>query len=74
MERLRGALHFIGAPAQARHTVFVDSEAEAAAFTPEEFFDTPAELVGRAFNRPRRRVPAPFSTSLGQLEHRVVNG
>ena len=63
MERLRGALHFIGAPAQARHTVFVDSEAEAAAFTPEEFFDTPAELVGRAFNRPRRRV---FASCLSQ--------
>ena len=56
VERLRGTLHFLGAPAQARHTVFVDSEAEAAAFMPEDFFDTPAELVGRAFNRPRRRV------------------
>lgn len=58
VERLRGTLHFIGAPAQARHTVFVDSEADAEAFRPEDFFDTPTELVGRAFNRPRRRVPA----------------
>ena len=54
VERLRGALHFIGAPAQARHTVFVDDEAEAAAFRPDAYFDTPAELLGRAFNRPRR--------------------
>ncbi|KAK9846505.1 hypothetical protein WJX81_005518 [Elliptochloris bilobata] len=54
VERLRGALHFIGAPVQARHTVFVDSEAEAAAFAPEAFFDTPTELLGRTFNRPRR--------------------
>ena len=42
MERLRGSLHCIGAPAQARHTVFVDGEAEAAAFRPDEYFDTRA--------------------------------
>jgi len=57
VERLRGSLHCIGAPAQARHTVFVDGEAEAAAFRPDEYFDTPAELVSRTFNRPRRRAP-----------------
>ncbi|KAF8072886.1 Utp11 [Scenedesmus sp. PABB004] len=52
-ERLRASLHFIGAAAPARHTVFVDSAAEAAAFEPAEFFDTPAELLGRTYNRPR---------------------
>jgi U3 small nucleolar RNA-associated protein 11 len=39
---------------RARHTVFVDSPAEAAAFSPEAFFDTPGQLLGRAHNRPRR--------------------
>ena len=39
---------------RARHTVFVDTSAEAAAFSPEDFFDTPGELLGRAHNRPRR--------------------
>ncbi len=61
MERLRASLHFTGAAADGvgpsasgrRHTVFVDSGEEAAAFSAAEFFDTPAELLGRAFNRPR---------------------
>ena len=35
-------------------TVFVDDDAQAAAFDAEEHFDTPAELLGRAFNRPRK--------------------
>ncbi len=63
VERLRGSLHCIGAPAQARHTVFVDGEAEAAAFRPDEYFDTPAELVSRTFNRPRRRAPRKLDTA-----------
>ena len=61
MERLRESLHFIGAPDAAdgastsgrRHTVFVDGEDEARQFRPEDFFDTPPQLLGRAFNRPR---------------------
>jgi hypothetical protein len=40
-------------PAQNKHTVFVDSAAEAAAFKPAQYFDTPAELLGRSYNRPR---------------------
>lgn len=53
MERSKSSLHFIGAPAQNSHTVFVDEE-EAVSFRPEEHFDTPAELLGRTYNRPRR--------------------
>ncbi|KAG2500622.1 hypothetical protein HYH03_001389 [Edaphochlamys debaryana] len=37
-----------------RHTVFVDSEAEAQRFDPAQYFDTPAELLDRTFNRPRK--------------------
>ncbi|PNH09291.1 putative U3 small nucleolar RNA-associated protein 11 [Tetrabaena socialis] len=36
-----------------RHTVFVDSKAEAAGFDAAAYFDTPAELLDRTFNRPR---------------------
>ena len=54
MERLQESLHLIGVPAQNRHTVFVEDEKEAAAFDPAAHFDTPAELLGRTFNRPRR--------------------
>ncbi|KNC97930.1 rRNA-processing protein UTP11 [Spizellomyces punctatus DAOM BR117] len=35
-----------------RHTIFVDDEAEAKAFDPSTYFDTPAELLHRKFNRP----------------------
>jgi hypothetical protein len=53
VERLKRSLHFIGAPAQNSHTVFLDEE-EAASFRPDEHFDTPAELLDRTFNRPHR--------------------
>lgn len=33
--------------------MFVDSAKEAAAFKPAKFFDTPKELLGRTYNRPR---------------------
>ncbi len=36
-----------------RHVVFVDSASEVRAFDPAAHFDTPKELLGRAFNRPR---------------------
>lgn len=54
LEKLKERLHFLGAGNQARHTVFVDSEHEARSFSAEDFFDTPAELLGRVFNRPHR--------------------
>lgn len=53
-ERLKQSLHFIGLGPQNKHTVFVDSAAEAAKFKPAKFFDTPAELLGRTYNRPRQ--------------------
>lgn len=52
VERLQRSLHFIGAPQQSRHTVFLDGE-EAPSFSPQHHFDTPAELLGRSYNRPR---------------------
>jgi U3 small nucleolar RNA-associated protein 11 len=51
---MKERLHFIGAPHAAKHKVFLDSKEEAAAFDPAAFFDCPPELVGRAYNRPRR--------------------
>lgn len=54
VRKLRSSLHFIGAaPPPRRHIVFVDCPQEAATFDAATHFDTPAELLGRAFNRPR---------------------
>lgn len=53
MERLQESLHFIGATASNQHTVFVDDAAAARDFDAAAHFDTPAELLGRTFNRPR---------------------
>jgi hypothetical protein len=39
--KLKESLHFIGAPAKNKHTVFVDSTQEAAGFEPEKYLDTP---------------------------------
>lgn len=50
---MKGALHFIGLARPRNHTLFVDDEDEAEAFDPAQHFDTPAELLGRTFNRPR---------------------
>lgn len=54
VERMQESLHLIGAPAQRQHVVFVDDEEEAKKFNPEEHFDTPAELLDRSYNRPRK--------------------
>mmetsp|Transcript_15380 Transcript_15380/g.46432 ORF Transcript_15380/g.46432 Transcript_15380/m.46432 type:complete len:250 (+) Transcript_15380:51-800(+) len=53
LEKLRRDLHFIGAPAASQHTVFVDSPGEVRSFDAAQHFDTPEELLGRTFNRPR---------------------
>ena len=53
-ERLQNSLHFLGAAKPSNHTVFFDEDEEAAQFDPAEHFDTPAELLGRTHNRPRR--------------------
>jgi hypothetical protein len=53
MKKIRRSLHLIGVQPEGRkHTVFVDTAAEVRAFQPEEYFRTPAELLGRAYNRP----------------------
>lgn len=54
LEKMQGDLHFIGAPVQNRHTVFVDSADAARNFNAAEYFDTEEELLSRSFNRPRK--------------------
>eukprot|EP00195_Chlamydomonas_chlamydogama_P010607 CAMPEP_0202903222 /NCGR_PEP_ID=MMETSP1392-20130828/22797_1 /ASSEMBLY_ACC=CAM_ASM_000868 /TAXON_ID=225041 /ORGANISM="Chlamydomonas chlamydogama, Strain SAG 11-48b" /LENGTH=223 /DNA_ID=CAMNT_0049590279 /DNA_START=81 /DNA_END=749 /DNA_ORIENTATION=- len=54
IRRIKESLHFIGLEPRNKHTVFVDEAAEARAFRPEDYFHTPAELLGRSFNRPRK--------------------
>lgn len=56
VKKLKASLHMIGVePKERKHVVFVESKAEVKAFSPEEYFQTPAELLGRSFNRPRER-------------------
>lgn len=53
-EKLTAGLHFLDAPAANKHTVFVDDDQQLQSFDPAEHFDTPAELLARAYNRPRK--------------------
>eukprot|EP00798_Chlamydomonas_sp_ICE-L_P010014 gene10014-7900_t len=53
IRKMKSSLHFIGAAKPQQHKVFVDTAEEAATFKPEDYFDTPAELLDRNFNRPR---------------------
>ncbi|KAG2436623.1 hypothetical protein HYH02_011558 [Chlamydomonas schloesseri] len=53
------------AAAPQRHTVFVDSEREAREFDPAKYFDTPAELLDRTFNRPRKEQLADRGAVVG---------
>ena len=63
---MQQSLHLLGAPAAGRHTVFVEDEEEAQRFDPAAYFDTPAELLGRAFNRPRTaQLADPAAVSAG---------
>jgi hypothetical protein len=51
--KLKSSLHFIGLPAQNKHTVFVADRTAARNFDAAAHFDTDASLLGRTFNRPR---------------------
>jgi hypothetical protein len=55
-ERLASSLHAVGVVDRppASHLVFVDDAPAVARFDPVAHFDTPASLLGRAHNRPRR--------------------
>lgn len=77
-EKLKESLHFIGMAPQNKHTVFVDSAAEAASFKAAQFFDTPAELLGRAYNRPRnaqlqQQQAAPSTATAERVERRKAS-
>ncbi|KAG2778504.1 hypothetical protein PC129_g6342 [Phytophthora cactorum] len=54
-ERLNRGLHFVDAPKNNNHTVFVDEEEQVNSFDVAEHFDTAPELADRAFNRIRKR-------------------
>ena len=61
IERLQSSLHVLpmvhsssSSSQPNRHTVFVDSAEEAAAFDAAAFLDTDPALLGRTFNRPRK--------------------
>ena len=54
VRKQKETLHCLGAGMEERkHTVFVDDYEEAKNFDADKYFDTPKELLWRAFNRPR---------------------
>ena len=56
VEKLRSSLHFLDAPRQNTHTLFLDDEKEVETFTTAKHFDTAPELADRAYNRTRRKT------------------
>eukprot|EP00892_Ulva_mutabilis_P012609 jgi/Ulvmu1/9720/UM055_0058.1 len=69
--RLQSELHCLGTTSAVQHTVFVDSERQAAAFDPEAYFDTDAALLPRTFNRPRRSQAGTLVAAAGD-PHRAA--
>ncbi|TMW60042.1 hypothetical protein Poli38472_000084 [Pythium oligandrum] len=55
-EKLTQGLHFIDAPKNNKHTVFVDSSEDLNTFDVATHFDTAPELADRAFNRLRKET------------------
>ncbi|KAH7462456.1 hypothetical protein PRIC1_014909 [Phytophthora ramorum] len=53
-EKLNRGLHFVDAPKDNKHTVFVDDSEQVDTFDVASHFDTAPELVDRAFNRIRK--------------------
>eukprot|EP00543_Licmophora_paradoxa_P001693 CAMPEP_0202448280 /NCGR_PEP_ID=MMETSP1360-20130828/7096_1 /ASSEMBLY_ACC=CAM_ASM_000848 /TAXON_ID=515479 /ORGANISM="Licmophora paradoxa, Strain CCMP2313" /LENGTH=275 /DNA_ID=CAMNT_0049065785 /DNA_START=43 /DNA_END=870 /DNA_ORIENTATION=+ len=57
LEKLQSSLHHLESEnTKRKHTVFVDSEKDAAEFDVADYFDTVPELAGRTFNRPRKET------------------
>lgn len=54
-EKLNCGLHFVDAPKDNQHIVFVDEQDQVENFDVAEHFDTAPELVDRVFNRIRKR-------------------
>lgn len=54
LEKMQKQLHFIGAPVQNHHTVFVESSGAIRNFKAADYFDTEEKLLDRSFNRPRK--------------------
>uniref|UniRef100_A0A7R9TM75 U3 small nucleolar RNA-associated protein 11 n=1 Tax=Prasinoderma coloniale TaxID=156133 RepID=A0A7R9TM75_9VIRI len=72
LERLQSQLHMLGGAKgdakgkpKNKHTLFVETEEEADAFDAAKALDTPAELLGRRFNRPRNAQLANASLVVG---------
>ena len=66
VERAASALHGVGAVDRppSSHVVFVDDAAEVVSFDPVIHFDTPADLLNRAHNRPRRAAVEKASSTI----------
>ncbi len=54
IRRIQDNVHLIGQKRVKSHKIFLDDDAQITNFDPESHFDTPNELMDRAFNRPKR--------------------
>ena len=67
VEKLKRSLHGIGEKASNRHKIFVEDDAALSSFDAAKYFDTPNELLNRAYNRPRlASLEATLVTNGGQ--------
>ena len=64
-------MHFLEAPKNNKHTVFVDNIKEVESFDPVKHFDTVPELMDRTHNRVRKRTleTQSFSMDLPKKQH-----
>uniref|UniRef100_A0A1I7Z267 U3 small nucleolar RNA-associated protein 11 n=1 Tax=Steinernema glaseri TaxID=37863 RepID=A0A1I7Z267_9BILA len=53
IEKLKATLHMTDMARQNTHTIFVDDDDDAKTFDAAKYFDTPKELLGRSFSRPK---------------------
>ncbi|TKR78130.1 hypothetical protein L596_018989 [Steinernema carpocapsae] len=70
IEKLKSTLHMTDMEKQNTHTIFVDDDDEAKSFDPATYFDTPKELLGRSFSRPKMSTLQ--STSVSALSKAEV--
>ena len=71
IEKLQSSLHFLdsSSSAQRKHTIFVETASEAQEFDPAKHFDTPPEMLERAFHRPKLSKLEQEAKNKQQIDH-----
>lgn len=72
-ERLNQSLHFIDAPKDNKHIVYVDSSKDVETFDPVDHFDTVPELVDQPYNRLRKETLKAKHGTISSQDIRKLN-